>query len=183
MVNNVNNNSVNGSNKAAYQSQNQKLEQVKQDSVAKSTQQSNSSKSAEKDSVALTPQAKQLKDLQKKITDSEGAEAGYTTQSSYLHLGSGFSNEEHATYHHLSASFLAGAGETKQRGGYGTSALRTQDLLSLEEVAEKAVKRAVRALNPRKVISGSYPVVFESSLVPQLLQLYLEFYFFYLIFF
>ena len=72
MVNNVNNNSVNGSNKAAYQSQNQKLEQVKQESAAKSNQQSSSTKSAEKDSVALTPQAKQLKDLQKKITDSEG---------------------------------------------------------------------------------------------------------------
>lgn len=71
MVNNVNNNSVNEAKASAYQSQNQKLEQAKQDSVSNTTQQASSAKSAEKDSVALTPQAKQLKDLQKKITESE----------------------------------------------------------------------------------------------------------------
>ena len=70
MVNNIKNDGVSSS--ALYQSKNQKLEQAKQDSVQQSNSQANSSKAAEKDSVALTPQAKQLKELQKKISESEG---------------------------------------------------------------------------------------------------------------
>jgi negative regulator of flagellin synthesis FlgM len=72
MVNDVKGSSANIANNAAYQAKNTKLEQAKQGAVASSTQQANSLKSAEKDSVALTPQAKQLKDLQKKIADSDG---------------------------------------------------------------------------------------------------------------
>lgn len=71
MVNNINNGKNAGVNSTAYQSNNQKLEQVKQDNVQQSNQQASSNKAAEKDSVALTPQVKQLKDLQKKISDTE----------------------------------------------------------------------------------------------------------------
>lgn len=71
MVNNVNNGKNNGVNNSVYSPTNQKLEQAKQDSAQRSSQQASSLKSAEKDSVALTPQAKQLKDLQKKISDTE----------------------------------------------------------------------------------------------------------------
>ncbi len=72
MVNNVKGNAVNGSNNPSYLAKNQQVEQAKQESVAKTTQQNNSTKAAEKDSVALTPQAKQLKDLQKKISEADG---------------------------------------------------------------------------------------------------------------
>lgn len=67
MVNDIKNNGLQG-NANLYTSKKQHLEQVKQDSV----HQSNTSKTAEKDSVALTPQAKQLKELQKKVSDSDG---------------------------------------------------------------------------------------------------------------
>ncbi|QTH64654.1 flagellar biosynthesis anti-sigma factor FlgM [Psychrosphaera ytuae] len=71
MVNNINNGKNSGVNNSVYSPKNQKLEQLKQDNVQQSQQQTASSKAAEKDSVALTPQAKQLKDLQKKISDTE----------------------------------------------------------------------------------------------------------------
>ena len=67
MVNDVKNNGMQG-NSALYQTKKQHLEQVKQDSVKHNT----TSRGAEKDSVALTPQAKQLKELQKKISEGEG---------------------------------------------------------------------------------------------------------------
>lgn len=67
MVNDVKNNGLQGNN-PLYQAKKQHLEQVKQDSV----QRTSTSKSAEKDSVALTPQAKQLKELQKKISEGDG---------------------------------------------------------------------------------------------------------------
>jgi negative regulator of flagellin synthesis FlgM len=71
MVNNVNNGKNNGINNSTYSPKNQKLEQAKLDNVQQSNQKASSLKSAEKDSVALTPQAKQIKDLQKKISDTE----------------------------------------------------------------------------------------------------------------
>lgn len=56
---------------AVYQKQqSQQLEQNKQDAVKQSGQQSNTP-TVNKDSVALTPQANQLKELQKKIGDTE----------------------------------------------------------------------------------------------------------------
>jgi negative regulator of flagellin synthesis FlgM len=58
-------------NSAIYQKQqSQQLEQNKQDAVKQSGQDTQA-KSAAKDSVALTPQANQLKELQKRIGDTE----------------------------------------------------------------------------------------------------------------
>lgn len=67
MVNDVKNSGLQGNN-TLYHAKKQHLEQVKQDSVKHTS----SSRGAEKDSVALTPQAKQLKELQKKISDGDG---------------------------------------------------------------------------------------------------------------
>jgi len=56
---------------AVYQKQqSQQLEQSKQE-VAKQSGQESQVRSANKDSVALTPQANQLKELQKRIGDTE----------------------------------------------------------------------------------------------------------------
>jgi negative regulator of flagellin synthesis FlgM len=69
MVNIKNNGGLQGS--AVYQKQqNQQLEQNKQEVVKQSGQESQV-RSAQKDSVALTPQANQLKELQKRIGDTE----------------------------------------------------------------------------------------------------------------
>ena len=71
MVNNdIKNNGVSGTNNAIYQKKDQQLEQSKLD-VAKQTGQADTAKSVNKDSVALTPQANQLKELQKRIGDSD----------------------------------------------------------------------------------------------------------------
>jgi negative regulator of flagellin synthesis FlgM len=69
MVNNIKNGGVNGG--AVYQSNKQQLDQVKKDSATQAGIQQNV-KGAEKDSVALTPQVKQLKELQKKIGEADG---------------------------------------------------------------------------------------------------------------
>ncbi|NVK23342.1 MAG: flagellar biosynthesis anti-sigma factor FlgM [Gammaproteobacteria bacterium] len=66
MVNNIKNGGV--QNNALYQNTNQKLaqEQAKQQ-----VGQESSTKQTAKDSVALTPQATQLKELQKRLGDTE----------------------------------------------------------------------------------------------------------------
>ncbi|MBU2917889.1 flagellar biosynthesis anti-sigma factor FlgM [Psychrosphaera sp. F3M07] len=70
MVNNIKNSGVNSSNNAIYQQKSQQLEQTKLDAT-KQNSQPDTVKSVNKDSVALTPQANQLKELQKRIGDTE----------------------------------------------------------------------------------------------------------------
>lgn len=71
MVTNIKNGNTSGTN--AYQANNQKLEQVKQDTAKQAEiSQTQVNKTDAKDTVALTPQVKQLKDLQKRISESEG---------------------------------------------------------------------------------------------------------------
>lgn len=66
---NIKNGGLQGS--AIYQKQqSQQLEQNKQEAV-KQTGQEDKARAANKDSVALTPQANQLKELQKRIGDTE----------------------------------------------------------------------------------------------------------------
>lgn len=70
MVNNIKNGGVSGN--TAYQSNKQQIDQVKQETAKQAGLQQQSVKAAEKDSVALTPQVKQLKELQKRIGESDG---------------------------------------------------------------------------------------------------------------
>jgi negative regulator of flagellin synthesis FlgM len=70
MVNNIKNNGFNSANSAVYQQKDQQLEQTKLES-AKQSSQTDTMKSVNKDSVALTPQANQLKELQKRIGDTD----------------------------------------------------------------------------------------------------------------
>jgi negative regulator of flagellin synthesis FlgM len=71
MVNNINSGGTAGNKAAVYQQNNQRVEQTKLESAQQQTQTESASKSVAKDSVALTPQANQLKELQRKIGDSD----------------------------------------------------------------------------------------------------------------
>jgi negative regulator of flagellin synthesis FlgM len=71
MVNNVKNGGFNSANSAVYQQKEQQLEQTKLESAKQQTSQTDTVKSVNKDSVALTPQANQLKELQKRISDTD----------------------------------------------------------------------------------------------------------------
>ncbi len=71
MVNDIKNGGFNSANSAIYQQKNQQLEQSKLDAAKQQSSQNDSVKSVNKDSVALTPQANQMKELQKRIGDTE----------------------------------------------------------------------------------------------------------------
>jgi negative regulator of flagellin synthesis FlgM len=70
MVNNINNGGPASNKAAVYQQKAQQTEQVKTE-VNQKAQSNETAKSVNKDSVALTPQANQLKELQKRIGESE----------------------------------------------------------------------------------------------------------------
>ena len=72
MVNNISNGISKSAANAAYKVSAQANEQEKLNSAKQTNLPIELKKSADKDSVAFTPQAKQLKDLQKRMTSSDG---------------------------------------------------------------------------------------------------------------
>jgi negative regulator of flagellin synthesis FlgM len=71
MVNNVNNGNPMNTGAAAYSKANQKLEQAQTEQSKQTAQAVSPTKPATADSVALTPQATQLKELQKRIGETD----------------------------------------------------------------------------------------------------------------
>jgi PmbA protein len=95
------------------------------------------------------------------ITNSEGAEAGWSHSAIALVASNGFAGGYQRTGHSLSVSVLAGEGAGMERDYDFTSAVHAADLRDPAEVGASAGERAVRRLNPRKGETATLPVVFD----------------------
>ncbi|MDP9196789.1 MAG: TldD/PmbA family protein [Pseudomonadota bacterium] len=112
----------------------------------------------------LTEQARIAEDAARTVpgvTNSGGAEAGWTRGDMALVTSGGFSGRFASTGHSLSVSVLAGTGTAMERDYDYTAAAWRENLLPADTVGKNAGERAVRSLNPRKVASQKVPVVFE----------------------
>jgi PmbA protein len=106
----------------------------------------------------------------KGVTNSEGAEAGWSRRHIALATSGGFAGNYAATRYGLSASVLAGSG-TLMETDYDYSAATHRDGLAAPgNVGRTAGERAVRKLNPRKASTAKLPVVFENRLSGRLLR-------------
>ncbi|TVR99491.1 MAG: TldD/PmbA family protein [Rhodospirillales bacterium] len=95
------------------------------------------------------------------VTNSEGAEAGWTWTRSAIVGSNGFAAARARSQHGLSASVLAGDGTAMERDYDYTAAVFAADLRAPEEVGACAGQRAVRRLHPRKTRSATLPVVYD----------------------
>ncbi|TVR82915.1 MAG: TldD/PmbA family protein [Rhodospirillales bacterium] len=95
------------------------------------------------------------------ITNSEGAEAGWSWTRSAIVGSNGFAAARARSQQGLSVSVLAGDGTGMERDYDYTAAVFGGDLRAPEEVGRCAGERAVRRLNPRKSRSATLPVVYE----------------------
>ncbi|MDX1541534.1 MAG: TldD/PmbA family protein [Geminicoccaceae bacterium] len=95
------------------------------------------------------------------ITNSEGAEAGWSRTRMTLAASNGFTGETARSRHSLSVSVIAGKNGTMERDYDFSSKVRAAELPEPAEVGRKAAQRAVRRLGARKVRSQSVPVVFD----------------------
>lgn len=103
------------------------------------------------------------------ISDSEGAEAGFSHTTTHVITSGGFYGYEKGAGYSLGASVLAGTGDDRQRDGYGASAARFTDLEAADVVGRTAGQRTVRCLSARPLPqSGHFPVFFEDLLAPSL---------------
>lgn len=95
------------------------------------------------------------------ITNSEGAEAGYGRSEITLVTSNGFAGSYSRTSHSLSATALAGAGTAMQRDYDYSSTVHFADLEDANTIGRCAGERAIARLNPVRVKTGQYPVIYD----------------------
>lgn len=97
----------------------------------------------------------------KGITNSEGAEAGWSRTSVAIAATNGFAAAYGRSGHSVGVSVIAGEGTAMETDGDYTSALHGSDLESAESIGRRAAERTLRRLNPRKVETCKCPVVYD----------------------
>ena len=95
------------------------------------------------------------------ITNSEGAEANWGKATISIAASNGFSQSYSRSHYSLSTSVLAGEGTAMERDYDYSGAVYLEDLRTPEEVGRAAGEKAVRRLNPKKIITNSVPVIFD----------------------
>ena len=95
------------------------------------------------------------------ITNSEGAEAGWSRSEVILAASNGFTGAYAVSRHSLSVSVVAGEGVGMERDYDFTSAVYASDLEAPETIGRRAADRALKRLNPRKGGTKRLPIVFD----------------------
>ena len=95
------------------------------------------------------------------ITNSEGADAGYGKTAFALATSHGFAAHYTTTSTSISVSVLAGTGTGMERDYEFSSARFLSDLAAAEAIGRQAAERTLKRLNPKKVSTGTVPVVFD----------------------
>ncbi len=108
----------------------------------------------------------------KGITNSEGAEAGWSRSTVALAATNGFAATYGRSSHSVSVAVIAGEGTGMERDYEWSSVIHAADLDKPEEIGRRAAERTLRRLNPRKVSTCKVPVIYDprvsSSLVRHL---------------
>lgn len=95
------------------------------------------------------------------ITNSEGADASYLRSRVSLVASNGFRGSYAVTRHTLAVSVLAGEGTKMERDYDYSSKVFRSDMPSPSIIGKSAGERTIKRLNPRKVPTGTYPVIFD----------------------
>ncbi len=95
------------------------------------------------------------------ISNSEGAEAGWSRTRTTLVASNGFVGRTARSRHSLSAAVIAAANGKMERDYEFATVVRAKDLPDPAELGRRAAERARCRLNPRKVRSQSLPVVLD----------------------
>jgi PmbA protein len=118
----------------------------------------------------LAQKMEQVALSQNGITNSEGADAGYSKSEFVLATSKGFMQKSRDTSFALSVSVLAGTGDKMERDYDYRLSRFASDLPSPESIGLKAAENAVARLNPRKKSTCKVPVVFDKRVSKDLLS-------------
>ena len=104
------------------------------------------------------------------VTVSNGASASWSMSSWRLATSDGFFGDHRGSAFSLSVGAIAGEGAQMEQGYEGRSTRWRADLPGATGIGAEAGRRAVAALNPRKLDSMTASVVFENRLAVSLLS-------------
>lgn len=100
------------------------------------------------------------------VTNSEGGSASHSRSRFALATSHGFAGGYGASAHSVSASVIAGEGETMQRDYDWHTARFADDLDATATIGQRAGARAVARLNPGKAPVGRIPILFDPRIGP-----------------
>jgi len=103
------------------------------------------------------------------ITNSEGAGAGWGRGGTALVTSHGFSGAYKTSSFSMSCAVLAGTGDKMERDYASHSARHFCDLDTPQNIGERAAKRTLERLNPRKINSTKAPVIFDKRISASLI--------------
>lgn len=103
------------------------------------------------------------------VTNSEGADAGFSRSEVTLVTSAGFAGHRVRTGHSVSATALAGSGTGMQRDYDYHGTVHLADLDDPSAIGHSAGERAVARLNPTRPKTGKFPVVFDPRVAGSLL--------------
>lgn len=98
------------------------------------------------------------------ITNSDGANAGWGKGGMVMATSEGFSGGFSSTSFSVSCAVIAGEGDKMEMNYDYDARLHLEDLAEPEGIGKSAAERALRALNPKRVMSQSVPVVYDNRL-------------------
>ncbi|WP_284945798.1 TldD/PmbA family protein [Acidisoma cladoniae] len=103
------------------------------------------------------------------ITNTEGADAGFSRSEAVLATSRGFSGSYRRTGHSVSATALAGAGTGMQRDYDYSSAVYAADLEDPAGIGRRAAEQALARLNPTRPKTARMSVVYDPRVSASLL--------------
>jgi PmbA protein len=103
------------------------------------------------------------------VTNSEGAEAGWSRSTIILVASNGFHGSYSRSNHSVGVSVLAGEGTAMERDYEHASAVYGSDLEDAAAVGRRAGEKAVKRLHPRKAATAKVPILFDPRISRSLL--------------
>ncbi len=103
------------------------------------------------------------------VTNSEGADAGWSRVRVALAMSNGFAGEYARSSHSLSCTALAGAGTAMERDYEWSSVVHLADLDDAATIGRRAAEKAIARLNPVRAKTARLPVVFDPRVSASLL--------------
>lgn len=111
----------------------------------------------------------------KNVKQSEGVGSSWSSLVVQVMSSGGFSGRFDISQQGLSCMALAGSGEDMQRDYDYCSVRSAKDLRSPSEIGRKAGELAVKRLNPKKIETGAFPIIYDRRVAGHyLLQPFVE---------
>lgn len=135
--------------------------------LARETPELDTYDSSEPDTQSLIDMARAAEDAARAVegvTNSEGAEAGWSHSTIALAATNGLAQSYAVSSHSISASVLAGEGTAMERDYDYHTAVYGADLKSPEEVGRSAGERTVRRLSARKMKTAQVPIIYDTRI-------------------